>query len=157
MINVVFKGGHHILPKIASLSRPFGVTPKSPLFDRDLVEFSFQIPPQLKLHGSIEKYLLKCAVSDIVPKEIIDRPKSGMLVPVEAWFLGPLREFGKERILDSLALYEFFDRDFLERLLSHKLGSLRPRHGAKIWLLLTLESWLRGINGIAPRITRPPI
>ena len=49
-----------------------------------------------------------------------------MLVPVEAWFLGPLREFGKERLLDSLAPFEFFDRAFLERLLSHKLGSLRP-------------------------------
>jgi asparagine synthase (glutamine-hydrolysing) len=143
-INVIFKGGHHILPKIESLSRPFGVIPLSPLFDSSVVHFSFTIPAHLKLKGTIEKYLLKKAVSDVVPKEIIDRPKSGMLVPVEGWFQGPLLEFAKERILDGLAPYKLFKPEFLERLLHHKLGSVRPRHGAKIWLLLTLESWLRG-------------
>jgi asparagine synthase (glutamine-hydrolysing) len=142
-VNVLFKGGHHILPKIDSLSLPFGITPLSPLFDASLVKFSFTVPTHLKLKGSIEKYLLKRSVSDLVPKEIINRPKSGMLVPVEGWFQGPLIKFAKERILDGLAPYRLFNTQFLERLLDHKLGSPRPRHGAKIWLLLTLESWLR--------------
>ena len=36
-------------------------------------------------------------------------------------------------------------RDWLERLLAGKLGGLRPRRGAKIWLLVTLEAWLRTV------------
>ena len=145
-INTVFKGAHHILPKVDAVSEPFGVVARSPLFDREIVEMAFAIPPQLKLRGSVEKYLLKQAVSDLLPKAIIDRPKSGMLVPVEGWFKGPLLGVARERLLDGLAPYRLFDRDYLERLLAGRLGGLRPRRGVKIWLLLTLESWLRGFE-----------
>src|SRR5262249_6366641 len=76
---------------------------------------------------------------------IIDRPKSGMLVPVENWFQGPLLTQARERILDGLVCFGLFQRDYLERLLAGRLGGLRPRHGAKVLLLVTLEAWLRTI------------
>jgi asparagine synthase (glutamine-hydrolysing) len=144
-INVTFKGGHHILPKVDALSAPFGVLARSPLFDRAVVEVAFAIPPQLKLRGSVEKYLLKQAVSDLLPRAILERPKSGMLVPVEGWFQGPLLPLARARLLDGLAPYGLFQRGYLERLLAGRLGGLRPRHGAKIWLLVTLEAWLRTV------------
>jgi asparagine synthase (glutamine-hydrolysing) len=144
-LNVTFKGGHHILPKVDALSAPFGVLPRSPLFDREVVELAFQIPPQLKLRGSVEKYLLKEAVRDLLPREVIDRPKSGMLVPVEGWFQGHLLPQARERILDGLRPWGLFRQTYLERLLEGRLGGLRPRHGAKLWLLVTLEAWLRRV------------
>ena len=143
-VNIAFKGAHHILPKVDHLGAPFGVCARSPLFDRRVVDFSFQIPAQLKRNGAIEKYLLKAAVRDLLPAQIIDRPKSGMMVPVEAWFQGPLLGWAKERLLDSLASYNVIRKPWMEALLAGKLGGLRPRRGVKIWLLLTLESWLRG-------------
>jgi asparagine synthase (glutamine-hydrolysing) len=93
----------------------------------------------------IEKYLLKEAVRDLLPTVIVDRPKSGMLVPVEAWFKGPLLGHARERLLDVLAPYDLFDRSYLERLLAGRLAGLHPRRGAKIWMLVTLESWLRSV------------
>jgi asparagine synthase (glutamine-hydrolysing) len=144
-INVVFKGGHHILPKVDALSAASGVLARSPLFDQGVVELAFQIPPQLKLKGSVEKYLLKQAVRDLLPSEIMARPKSGMLVPVESWFRGPLLNQARERVVDGLAPYGVFQTDYLERLLAGRLGGLRPRHGAKVWLLVTLEAWLRTV------------
>ena len=95
--------------------------------------------------SEVEKYLLKEAVRDLLPETIIARPKSGMLVPVEAWFQGPLLPHARARLLDGLARYDLFERPYLERLLAGRLGGLRPRHGAKIWLLVTLESWLRNV------------
>lgn len=142
-MNITLKGGQHILPKVDALSRPFGVVPRGPLFDRDVVELSMAIPSRLKLKGTIEKYLLKRAVADLLPESIIARPKSGMLVPVEGWFKGPLLPAARARILDGLAPHGLFRTDYLERLLAGQLGGLRPRHGAKIWLLVTLEAWLR--------------
>jgi asparagine synthase (glutamine-hydrolysing) len=146
-LNVVLKGAHHILPKVDALSAPFGVLARSPLFDREVVETAFAIPPQLKLRGSVEKHLLKEAVRDILPSAILERPKSGMLVPVEGWFQGALLPEARERILDGLAPWEVFRRDYLERLLRRKLPGHRPRRGVKIWLLVTLESWLRTVVG----------
>ena len=145
-MNVALKGGHHILPKLYQLSRAAGIRALSPLFDRDLVELSFAIPPQLKLHGSIEKFLLKQSVSDLLPREILERPKSGMLVPVESWFCGPLLGMARERLLDGLCSSELFERRFIERLLESKRRRVVvSRPGAKIWLLVTLEAWLRRV------------
>jgi len=144
-INLLCKGAHHILGKVDALSGPFGVLPRAPLFDRELVELAFAIPPQLKLHGTIEKYLLKEAVRDLLPQEIVDRPKSGMLVPVQGWFRGPLLPQARERLLDGLAPWGLFQRDYLERLLDGQLAGIRTRRGVKIWLLITLEAWLRGV------------
>jgi asparagine synthase (glutamine-hydrolysing) len=142
-INVRFKGGHHILPKVDALSAPFGVLARSPLFSRPIVELAFRIPPTLKLAGAVEKYLLKEAVRDLLPAEIVDRPKSGMLVPVEGWFQGPLAAEARARVLDGLAALPLFRRPMLEQLLAGKRLGLRPRRGVKLWLLITLEAHLR--------------
>jgi asparagine synthase (glutamine-hydrolysing) len=144
-LNLFLKGAHHILHKVDEVSAPFGMLARAPLFDQRVAEVAFNAPPQLKLKGSVEKYLLKRAVEDVLPREIIERPKSGMLVPVEGWFQDPLLPEARTRLLDGLSRWELFDRKWLERLLSGKLGGLRPRHGVKIWLLITLEAWLRTV------------
>ena len=146
-LNISFKAPFHILHKVDSVSAPFGASARSPLFDRAVVELAMSIPPQLKLRGSSEKHLLKQAVRDLLPPVIIERPKSGMLVPVEGWFKGPLLGVARERLLDGLAGRGWFERTYLERLLDGRIGTPRPRRGAKIWLLLTLESWLRSACG----------
>lgn len=145
-LNTRFKGGHHILPKVDALAAPFGIVPRSPLFARALVELAFVIPPELKLRGAEEKYLLKRAVADLLPSAILERPKSGMMVPVEAWFQGPLLSEARARILDGLTRTGLFQRPYLERLVSGKLAGLRPRRGVKIWLLVALESHLRALG-----------
>ncbi len=147
-INVAWKGPGHILAKVEHLAARSKVKARSPLFDRRVVDVAFQIPAELKRKGQIEKHLLKEAVRDLLPAQVIERPKSGMMVPVEAWFQGPLKKLAQERLLDGLTHYEIFDRRWLERLVNWKLGGLRPRRGVKIWLLLTLEAWLRTVYAV---------
>jgi len=144
-MNVVLKGAHHILAKVDALSAPFGVLPRAPLFDRKVVERAFTLAPEQKLRGTTEKWMLKRAIADLLPGAILERPKSGMLVPVEAWFRGPLLPRARERLLDGLAARGLFRREWLERVARGRLPGVRPRVGAKTWLLLTLESWLRGV------------
>jgi len=144
-MNVALKGPHHILQKVDCESFAFGVLPRSPLFDRRVVELAFRIPARLKLRGSTEKYLLKRAVDDLLPPGIVERPKSGMLVPIEHWFRGPLAGEARSRLLDGLAGRGLIRRRYLEDLLGGRLGGLRPRYGAKIWLLVALEAWLRAV------------
>jgi asparagine synthase (glutamine-hydrolysing) len=145
MMNLILKAGHHILPKVDSLSGSFGVLGRSPLLDRRVVEAAFTMPPQLKLHGAEEKYLLKRAVADLLPEPILTRPKSGMMVPVESWFSGPLHQHARARLLDGLPRFELFERAYLEDLVGDGLPNLRQRRGPKIWLLITLEAWLRRV------------
>jgi asparagine synthase (glutamine-hydrolysing) len=145
-LNVTWKGAHHILPKIDRLSAPWGVTPASPLFDAEVVARAFTLPGELKRRGADEKYLLKRAVADLLPQAILERPKSGMMVPVEAWFGdgGPLAGWALERLR---ALPPPLDARWAVGLLQGPRRGLRPRRGVKVWLLLTFEAWWRQLGG----------
>lgn len=142
-VNLRTKGAHHILPKVERLTAACGVQARSPLFDAGVVDVAFTVPPRLKLAHGQEKWVLKEAVADLLPSTIVRRPKSGMRVPVQQWLGGPLRDLAGDALLSRAAV----DRGLLRRdVVADWLGgrgSLYPRHGAKVWLALTLELWLR--------------
>jgi asparagine synthase (glutamine-hydrolysing) len=101
----------------------------------------------MKLKGSIEKYVLKQAVRDIVPATIIERPKSGMLVPVHYWFNKELRSFTKELLLHRNAkIRNLIERNTLQNLIDFKGGGIKPYYGDRLWLLLSLELWMQAHN-----------
>ena len=146
-INLRLKGAAQILPKVLKASAAAGIAVRSPLFDRQLAELAFNLSPAMKLKGTVEKYVLKQAVSDIVPATIIDRPKSGMLVPVHYWFNKELKAFAKEVLLDNNAkIRRLIEQKALQNLLDFKGGGIRPYYGDRLWLLLSLELWMQAHN-----------
>jgi asparagine synthase (glutamine-hydrolysing) len=75
---------------------------------------------------------------------IIDRPKSGMLVPVHYWFNKQLKSFAKEILLDKNArIRHLIDYSALQNLIAFKGGGIRPYYGDRLWLLLSLELWMQ--------------
>ena len=82
----------------------------------------------------------------------MDRPKSGMRVPVQQWLGGPLAELGHDLLLGPSAS-GLFRRDTIRSWLRRE-GALLPRHGGKLWLVLTLELWLRSF-GVPHRPRHP--
>ena len=150
--NLRTKGAHHILTKVERLTAASGLEGRAPLFDRAVIDHAFRIPPRLKLAGTVEKWILKEAVRDLLPPTIVDRPKSGMRVPVQQWLRGPLAELGHDLLLGPSAS-GLFRRDTIRTWLRRE-GTLLPRHGGKLWLVLTLELWLRSFG--ATRVTRQP-
>jgi asparagine synthase (glutamine-hydrolysing) len=146
-INLRLKGASQILPKVLKASEAAGIAVRSPLFDRQLAELAFSFSPAMKLKGSVEKYVLKKAVSDIVPALIIERPKSGMLVPVHYWFNKELKSFAREVLLHQNAkIHNLIERTALQNLIDFKNGGIRPFYGDRLWLLLSLELWMQAHN-----------
>lgn len=146
-INLRLKGAAQILPKVLKASAAAGIAVRSPLFDQRLAELAFSLPSSLKLKGSVEKYILKQAVKASVPQEIIDRPKSGMLVPVHYWFNKDLKDFTKQQLLAKDAkIAPLIQRKALENLIAFKGGGIRPYYGDRLWLLLSLELWMQAHN-----------
>jgi asparagine synthase (glutamine-hydrolysing) len=143
LINTVHKGADNILTKVNNLTSACGLLGRSPLFDRRIVEQSFAIPPEYKQAGAIEKAILKRAVSDLLPEPILTRPKSGMLVPVQAWFKKDLKRMARGMLLGRKArIRPYLNQELIKDWLAYR-GSLWPRHGIKLWLILTLGIWLR--------------
>jgi asparagine synthase (glutamine-hydrolysing) len=142
-VNTLLKGADHILTKVSNLTEANGIIGRSPLFDRRIVEASFAIPPEYKQAGAIEKAVLKEAVADLLPTAILTRPKSGMLVPVQGWFKRDLKRMARGMLLSRHArIRPYIRQEVLREWLAYR-GNLFPRHGVKLWLLLTLEIWLQ--------------
>ncbi len=142
-INTKFKGADHILTKVSNLTRACGLEGRSPLFDQRIVAQSLTIPPEYKLSGATEKAVLKAAVADVLPDTILQRPKSGMMVPVQYWFRKLWPKQARALLLHRKArVREFLNPEVMEDWLNYR-GDTWSRYGVKLWLLVSLELWLQ--------------
>jgi asparagine synthase (glutamine-hydrolysing) len=100
------------------------------------------LPDGLKRRGSQGKLVLKQAVADLLPKQILVRPKQGFGVPLGDWFRGDLRPLVEDSLLATPRLARWLRLDAVRALFAEHL-SKRSDHGHQLWTLLTLELWLR--------------
>ncbi len=143
-INIRLKGAHLILPKVERMTGAWGVTPLAPLFDERLLRLSFQMPTTLKLRSGVEKVVLKQAYAGALPREVIERPKSGMRVPVHFWFQGELKRYARKILRPGpIRRAGIFDPERVRQLLRYDLEGGAGRYGLRLWMLLTFEIWRR--------------
>ena len=114
-----------------------------PFLDHELMEYVAGVPSHLKLRGSMTKFILKKAFSDLLPPTILKRKKMGFGVPISRWFRNELKGYVYEILLDRKTLDRgYLRKEGVQRLLDEHV-SLRYDHSAKIWALLFLEIWFR--------------
>jgi asparagine synthase (glutamine-hydrolysing) len=132
-----------LLVKVDIATMAHGLEGRSPMLDHEFMEFAASLPSALKLHQGVTKYILKRAARDLVPADIIDRPKKGFGVPLDTWFRGELREMSGDLLLDGrLARRGYFRPGAVQRLLAeHWSGAAEWQN--QLWTLLMLESWHR--------------
>ncbi|HEX2270343.1 MAG TPA: asparagine synthase (glutamine-hydrolyzing) [Pyrinomonadaceae bacterium] len=88
-----------------------------PFLDIDLVEFSTRIPPDLKLHNYIEKYILKRVAEDLLPREIVKREKFGFHAPGSPYLLQNGIEWINDMVShDRIKRQGYFNPDVIDRL-----------------------------------------
>ena len=129
-----------LLVKVDLSSMAHGLEVRSPLLDHQLMEWAAQLPLALKLRGRVGKVLLREAVRDWLPAEIVDRPKHGFALPVADWLRRELRSLPEEVLLDPLARDRgAFDPAGVRRLIDeHRAGQDRS---AQLWAMINLELW----------------
>jgi asparagine synthase (glutamine-hydrolysing) len=132
-----------LLPKSDRMSMAHGLEVRSPFLDVDLAEYALRLPPSYKIRRGRLKVILKEAVRDLLPAEIVDRPKQGFGVPVSAWFRGDLGAYATQTLTGpSARLRQHLRPEAVASILSaHQSG--RQDHGDLLWSLLTLEVFLR--------------
>jgi asparagine synthase (glutamine-hydrolysing) len=147
LADMALKGSQNILPRMERMANAWALDVRVPLFDRALAEASFTLPPQLKLHGACEKYILKLILQKRLPREIVWRRKFGMSVPVTDWVLGPLAETLAELLApQALARRGLFRSEYIATLRqghNEPNETRRRRVGERLWALAMLEAWLR--------------
>ena len=132
-----------LLVKMDRMSMAHGLEARSPFLDTAVVEFGAALPDRLRMRLGKGKLLLRRAMRGILPESILKRGKMGFGAPLGAWFRSDLQGFVRERLLDPASpLYEYLRREAVEAVIERH-GAARADLSARIWALLTLESWLR--------------
>jgi asparagine synthase (glutamine-hydrolysing) len=129
------------LVKVDRASMAHGLEVRPPLLDHEVMELAAGIPSRWKIHRGQTKWILKQAVRESLPESILQRPKQGFEIPIDAWLRGPLRPMFEAAVLDRDArVVELIDQDVARRIYqSHRAGI--GRQGNTLWSLLVLSRW----------------
>ena len=137
-----------ILCKVDRASMKYSLEARCPILDKDVMEFSYRIPHAFKYKDGDKKHILKDIAYDYIPKELLDRPKVGFGVPIDAWLRGPLRD----RLIDYssydfLARQDIFDAEYVSDMIGRYLetGDAGPATGANYsklaWSFFVFQQW----------------
>lgn len=131
------------LRKVNRMCEVAGVNVEYPLLDDSLVEFSLNIPAQLKMKRRNLRFAFKSAFQDYLPKQIIEKQKHGFGLPIGEWLITSYEL--RENVLPNVD--RFRDRGILrDEFIDEMLNKHRVEHsgfyGNLIWLIVVLEAWL---------------
>jgi asparagine synthase (glutamine-hydrolysing) len=130
-----------LLMKQDQMSMATSIESRVPFLDHQFVEFAAQAPDHLKIRGGVAKYILKKAVEDLLPHDIIYRKKMGFPTPVRSWLRDERAKPLFARLLDPEGLLaSYLDRRAIRSLIERHQNGMEDATD-RIWRLLNLQLW----------------
>lgn len=132
-----------LLAKVDRASMSVALEAREPFLDHKVVEFVLSLPEGYRASKGCSKRLLKSALRQYLPDELIDRPKAGFSIPLGAWLRGGLRTWAGDLLSNaSLGASGLVDQRQITRLWqSHQKGE--ADHSLCLWDVLMFQSWYR--------------
>jgi asparagine synthase (glutamine-hydrolysing) len=128
--------------RVDNMTMAWGLEGRVPFLDHELVELAATCPPHLKTAYD-GKGVLKEAARQVIPSEVIDRPKGYFPVPALKHLAGPYLDLVRDALhSDAARARGLFAADSVDRLLADPNGNLTPLRGNPLWQIGLLEMWL---------------
>lgn len=129
-----------ILFKVDRASMANSLETRAPFLDKDLYEFSHQLPINQKINNSEGKIILKNLLKTKIPQDLIDRPKGGFSIPISSWLNKPLLDWSENLLnkknIEKSGLLDFVN---INKIWSnHKKGI---DNSNLIWSILVFQQW----------------
>jgi asparagine synthase (glutamine-hydrolysing) len=129
--------------RVDNMTMAWGLEARVPFLDHELVEFAARIPAELKVKEG-GKYVLKETARDVIPAQVIDRPKGYFPVPALKYLRGDYLDFVRDVLTRPTARgRELFNNDYIDTLLSDPERHITRLGGSKLWQVALLEYWLQ--------------
>jgi len=130
-----------ILCKVDRASMHNSLEVRAPFLNRKLIEYSYNLPFDFKIHKKDSKYVLRKILSTYIPKKYFDRPKQGFGIPLSEWIKGDI----KELILDNLSeknclRHGLFNYNIVKKTLNNHFNN-KENNQHKIWSLFQFNQW----------------
>jgi asparagine synthase (glutamine-hydrolysing) len=130
-----------ILQKVDRAAMAVALEARVPFLDKDVVEFAARIPHGMKVRDGRGKWLVRQVLYRHVPAELVDRPKTGFGIPIDAWLRGPLKPWASDLLSPArLQAQNLFNVSRVAtRMNEHMSG--RKNHGYWLWNVLMAQAW----------------
>ena len=130
-----------ILTKVDRASMAVALEARVPLLDHRVVEFAWKIPRQTLMRYGVGKWPLRQVLYRHVPRELIERPKTGFAIPLGEWLRGPLRDWAETLLSEKrLRESELFSVPTVRQVWTEHLNGRRNWQHL-LWDVLMLEAW----------------
>ncbi len=124
--------------KLDKMSMAASLETRIPFLDYKIVEFSTKIPPDLKIKNGVEKFILRLAVKDLLPKEILIRKKQGFGTPNDLWLKTVLKDVSYEKLNRLMKRKELINPIYVNKVIKYRKNK---KFRKLSWNLLLFEIW----------------
>lgn len=129
-----------ILTKVDRATMSVSLEGREPFLDQRIIEFAAQLPSEFK-YGKTQKMILRDIVHNYIPKEMMDRPKSGFSIPLNTWLLTDLSYLINDYLSDSqVSKSGLFNTKYVSEL-RKKFQTGELKDGDLIWKLIQFQMW----------------
>jgi asparagine synthase (glutamine-hydrolysing) len=129
--------------RVDNMTMAWGLEARVPFLDHDLVELAARIPAAEKIRDE-GKGILKDVAREIIPSDVIDRPKGYFPVPALKYIGGPVLNFVREALHAPAARQRGLVKpDYVDTLLDAPKEHITRLRGSKLWQIALLELWLQ--------------
>jgi asparagine synthase (glutamine-hydrolysing) len=129
-----------LLFKIDIATMNHSLEARSPFLDHHMVGFAAGLPGNLKVRGWRKKYILKEAMKDILPDQVLKRRKRGFDIPVGHWLREELKEICEDAFTSKGLVTELLQKNKLEEMFEDHVAE-RKEWGHFFWMVLMLHLW----------------
>lgn len=131
---------NQVLPFVDRLSMHNSVELRPPFLNTELVDFAFSIPGKIKIKDNESKHILKLALTNLLPKSLLQRKKEGFVLPLTQWLNGDLRKWSFEKLQENRYKYNpFLNSHEIDKL--YNLSNFDFKTANILWRALILCEW----------------
>ncbi|MDP2807184.1 MAG: asparagine synthase (glutamine-hydrolyzing) [bacterium] len=136
-----------LLIKMDKITMAHSLEARVPFLDNDLMTLAWQVSGSLRNKNGITKYLLREISRDLLPAEILKRPKQGFDLPLARWFRGPLGDFARQTIMESRIVKERWINPVVAEEYLKQHSAQKHDRSFQIYALMFWGLWEQGIRG----------